>query len=78
MKTILCIVFLLACNGFSREAAEVVPYMIGAFNDGMHDFGYPCSLPRHITIENLIVEDLQVPENYTGMYFFSNHDNQRS
>lgn len=65
------------CRWIPAGGAEVVPYMIGAFNDGMHDFGYPCFLPRHITIENLIVEDLQVPDDYAGMYFFSNHDNQR-
>lgn len=31
--------------------------MFGMRNDGSHDFGYPCSMPRNIRIENLTVED---------------------
>lgn len=46
------------------------PHMIGAQNDGMHDFGYPCSLPREISIEGLYVDDTNHPEDYQGMYLF--------
>ena len=54
------------------------PYMIGANNDGMHDFGYPCSMPREITIDGLFVDDTNHPEDYEGMYFFTNHDDAES
>ncbi|MDF7808333.1 hypothetical protein P4E94_12840 [Pontiellaceae bacterium B12219] len=62
------------CRWIPAGGSTVTPYMIGASNDGMHDFGYPCFMPRRIFIENLFVEDRHVPADYKGMYFFSNHD----
>ncbi len=50
------------------------PQMIGTRNDGTHDFGYPCFMPREITIDGLFVDDSNHPENYQGMYFFSDPD----
>jgi hypothetical protein len=47
------------------------PHMIQSQNDGMHDFGYPCFMPREITIDGLFVDDANHPQNYQGMYFFS-------
>ena len=44
------------------------PQMIGAHNDGTHDYGYACSMPREITIDGLHVDDSNHPENYQGMY----------
>jgi hypothetical protein len=44
-------------------------------NDGMHDFGYPCSMPKEITIDGLFVDDSNHPEGYDGMYIFPNYDN---
>ena len=42
--------------------------LIYGFNNGSHDFGYPCQLPSSITIERLIIDDSQVTdtEKYTG------------
>ena len=54
------------------------PYMIGVRNDGMHDFGYPCFMPREITINGLFVDDKNHPEDYQGMYFFTNPDNNHA
>jgi hypothetical protein len=48
--------------------------MIGARNDGMHDFGYDCFMPREITIDGLFVDDSNHPKNYEGMYFFTDPD----
>ncbi|MDF7800273.1 hypothetical protein P4C99_12415 [Pontiellaceae bacterium B1224] len=62
------------CRWIPAGGSTVTPHMIGVSNDGMHDFGYPCFMPRQILIENLIVEDSHVPKDYAGMYFFSNHD----
>jgi hypothetical protein len=41
-------------------------------NDGTHDFGYACYMPREITIDGLYVDDANHPGDYQGMFFFSN------
>jgi len=48
--------------------------MIYTRNDGMHDFGYPCFMPREVTIDGLYVDDSNHPEDYQGMYLFSDPD----
>jgi len=57
--------------------APVVPHMIGASNDGTHDFGYPCSMPHEVTIDGLTVDDANHPDGYDGMYFFNDPDGTR-
>jgi hypothetical protein len=54
------------------------PHLIGAGNDGMHDFGYPCSMPREITIDGLFVDDRNHPEEYEGMFLFTDPDNAQT
>jgi len=53
------------------------PHLFGVPNDGMHDFGYPCSMPREITIDGLFVDDVNHPEDYQGPYLFSDPDDVR-
>jgi hypothetical protein len=53
------------------NGARMWPRLIGGGNDGMHDFGYPCYMPREITIDGLFVDDSNHPDNYEGFYFFS-------
>jgi hypothetical protein len=50
------------------------PHVIGVTNDGMHDFGYPCSMPHEITIDGLFVDDSNHPEGYDGMFLFTDPD----
>ena len=50
------------------------PHVIGVSNDGMHDFGYPCSMPREITIDGLFIDDSNHPEDYTGPHLFTDPD----
>ena len=50
------------------------PRMIQVRNDGMHDFGYPCSMPREIVIDGLVVDDTNHPDDYEGMVFFTDPD----
>jgi hypothetical protein len=57
-----------ACGGNSW------PHLIGVTNDGMHDFGYPCSMPRTIAVDGLFVDDENHPEDYQGMYWFTDPD----
>ncbi len=53
------------------------PRMINVSNDGMHDFGYPCSMPGEVTIDGLFVDDTNHPEDYQGMYLFTDPDGMR-
>jgi hypothetical protein len=39
-------------------------------NDGTHDFGYPCSMPRVVRIDGLVVEDSGRGEAYEGITYF--------
>ena len=45
--------------------------MFGMQNDGMHDFGYPCFMPRSIRIDGLTVDDSKHSKKYEGVTFFS-------
>lgn len=45
--------------------------MFGMSNDGSHDFGYACSMPRVIKIDRLVVHDTPHPEAYPGLTFFA-------
>jgi hypothetical protein len=53
---------------------EAWPCLIDVANDGMHDFGYPCSMPHTVTIAHVEVDDSNHPTDYTGMYIFSDPD----
>jgi len=50
------------------------PHLIGSRNDGTHDFGYPCSMPRELRIDGLVVDDGNHPDDYAGMYFLADPD----
>ena len=52
----------------------VQPILLGASNDGQHDFGYPCFMPRVITIEGLVIDDQHHPQDYAGPYLFTDPD----
>jgi hypothetical protein len=57
---------------------EVQPHLLGASNDGQHDFGYPCFMPREITIDGLVIDDTNHPKDYEGPYLFSDPDGERA
>lgn len=54
--------------------AAIQPYVLNANNDGRHDFGYPCFMPREITIDGLAIDDSHAPGDYQGPYLFSDPD----
>lgn len=58
--------------------APVQPYLLGASNDGQHDFGYPCFMPREITIDGLVIDDKNHPKDYQGPYLFADPDGSGS
>lgn len=47
------------------------PCIIGGSYSGEHYFGYTCYLPERISIENLKIEDANLPENYKGLAIFN-------
>jgi hypothetical protein len=59
------------CKWIPACGDTTVPHMIGVSNDGMHDFGYPCSMPSEVTIDGLEVDDSNHPEGYEGMFYFA-------
>ena len=66
------------CRWIPTCGETTQPHMFGGGNDGRHDFGYPCSMPREITIDGLFVDDTNYPDDYGGMYFFTDPDRGRS
>ena len=58
--------------------AAVQPYLISASNDGRHDFGYPCYLPREVIIDGLVIDDRKHPKDYQGPYLFTDPDGGRT
>ncbi|MBM4154963.1 MAG: hypothetical protein FJ221_08015 [Lentisphaerae bacterium] len=59
------------CRWIPSGGAPSRPVMFGMQNDGTHDFGYPCSMPREIRIEGLFVDDSNHPKDYEGVVFFA-------
>ncbi len=53
---------------------EMTPVMIFASNNGQHDFGYPCSMPTNLLIENVTIVDTHSPKGYTGPRVLANFD----
>ena len=66
------------CRWIPACGDTAVPHLIGVSNDGMHDFGYPCSMPREVSIDGLEVDDTNHPEDYEGMYYFTDPEAQSS
>ena len=54
--------------------AAVQPVLLNVTNDGQHDFGYPCFMPRQITVDGLVIDDRQHPKDYKGAYLFGDPD----
>lgn len=50
--------------------------LINGSYSGLHDFGYTCYMPEHISIENLKIDDSGHPANYDGPVIFSDFNPQ--
>ena len=62
------------CKWIPACGEQSSPTMINVANDGTHDFGYPCSMPSHITVDGLHVEDANTPDGYQGLYYLADPD----
>ncbi len=58
--------------------AEIRGPLFDMVNDGQHDFGYPCFMPREITIDGLVIEDRKVPAGYKGPFLFTDPDGKKA
>jgi hypothetical protein len=58
-------------NILISRSKTLVDGVINRVIDGMHDFGYPCFMPRVIRIEGLFIEDSKPSRDYHGVCFFS-------
>jgi hypothetical protein len=61
------------CRWILGKSISRSPLIFGTVNDGKHDFGYPCTMPRHIRIDGLTIEDSNPPKGYKGAIFFNDH-----
>lgn len=66
------------CHWLPGCGAAVQPYLLNANNDGRHDFGYPCFMPREITVDGLVIDDRHAPNGYKGPFLFSDPDGPQS
>jgi hypothetical protein len=62
------------CRWLPACGAPTQPVLLSATNDGQHDFGYPCFMPREITIDGLVVDDAKHPKDYKGLFLFADPD----
>ena len=62
------------CKWVPACGEECSPKLFMITNAGMHDFGYPCSMPTTFTVENLYVEDSHTPADYAGLELFTDPD----
>ncbi len=60
------------CKFIPAGGRSLSPILINGSNSGKHDFGYTCYMPELITIENLMIDDSNHPENYRGAVIFGN------
>jgi hypothetical protein len=58
------------CLFVPRENTQQKVQLIAGYNSGLHDFGYPCTMPANILIENLKIDDSKLSETYSGPAIF--------
>ena len=46
------------------------PALFNLQNDGTHDFGYPCTMPRTVRLEGLFIDDSSLPAGHPGVAVF--------
>lgn len=66
------------CQYVPRNGAKADAVLIGGGNSGQHDFGYPCSMPRKVTIDGLLIDDRNPVDNYQGPKIFASFNGART
>jgi hypothetical protein len=60
------------CEYVPRNGAQSDATLINGSYSGQHNFGYTCYMPRKITIDGLVIHDVNPPNNYRGPKIFAN------
>jgi len=60
------------CEFFPRNGAKSDAVLIIGDYSGQHDFGYTCYMPEKITIDGLVINDVNHPDDYQGPKLFAN------
>jgi len=60
------------CEYLPRNGGQSDAVLIGGSYSGQHNFGYTCYMPRKITIQGLVINDANPPNNYQGPKIFGN------
>ena len=66
------------CEYYPRNGALSDAVLINGSYSGQHDFGYPCSMPEKITIDGLVINDRNPPDNYAGPKIFALFNNDHT
>ena len=66
------------CEYFPRNGVQSDAVLISGSNSSQHDFGYPCYMPEKITIDGLVINDINPVSDYQGPKIFApfNNDNK--
>ena len=64
------------CEYLPRNGARSDATLVSGSYSGQHDFGYPCFMPRKITIDGLVINDSNPPDNYQGPKIFANFNSK--
>ena len=63
------------CEYAPRNGKQSDAVLINGSYTSQHDFGYTCYMPEKITIDGLVINDSNPPDNYPGPKFFTNFNN---
>lgn len=64
------------CEYIPRNGAKSDAVLINGSYSGKHNFGYTCYMPEKITIDGLVVSDVNPPEGYPGPKLFAPFNNE--
>lgn len=53
-------------------ATTARPSLFNLQNDGTHNFGYPCTMPRIVRLEGVFIDDSRLPAGHAGVVLFPN------
>ena len=59
------------CEFLPRNGVQSDAVLINGSNSGQHDFGYTCYMPEKITIDGLIINDINPVSDYFGPKIFT-------
>ncbi len=62
------------CTWKPKNGAKISGYvnLIGGGYNGFHDFGYPCYMPKSVTIDGLKIADATCSSSFKGIYLLGN------